>query len=96
MTDGNATDPSSEFPESSHDETKATEDGATSEEAELLNEEGLTAGPGILDIINAVYNDRYYWEIFKSTVVFILALKVARECNMMKIPIKEYKPFNRC
>lgn len=48
-----------------------------------------------LDLISMIYNNPYYWAIFKSTLLFLLALKMARECKMLRIPMKEYKPFNR-
>lgn len=93
MTDEETTDgPSSELPESSQEQRGESSSG---EETDFIADEGLKTFGGIFELINTIYNDRYYWEIFKSTVVFILALKVARECNMMRIPIKEYKPFNR-
>lgn len=47
------------------------------------------------EILSMVYNNPYYWAIFKSTIIFLLALKMARECKMLRIPMKEYKPFNR-
>lgn len=93
MTDDETTDePSSELPES-YQEQK--EDVSSSDETDYITDEGLKTFGGIFDLINTIYNDRYYWEIFKSTVIFILALKVARECDMMRIPIRQYKPFNR-
>lgn len=48
-----------------------------------------------LDLLTTIYSNPYYWAIFKSTLLFLLALKMARECNMLRIPMKEYRPFNR-
>lgn len=96
MTDEDATDgPSSDVAESSQEENKPTDDASSSAGTDFINDEALKSTGGIFDLLNTIYNDRYYWEIFKSTVIFIFALKLARECNMMRIPIREYKPFNR-
>lgn len=47
------------------------------------------------DMVLAIYNNYYYWAIFKSTVLFIIALKMARESKMMLIPLRDYIPFQR-
>lgn len=47
------------------------------------------------DVVTMIYYNPYYWAIFKSTMLFLLALKMARECNMLRIPMKEYRPFNK-
>lgn len=47
------------------------------------------------EFISTIYSNSYYWAIVKSTLLFILALKMARESKMLRIPMKDYKPFNR-
>lgn len=42
-----------------------------------------------------IYKNPYYWEILKSTIIFLIALKMARECKMLRIPLREYRPFNK-
>lgn len=48
----------------------------------------------IKKLISKIYKTKYYWELCKSTIVFLLALEIARECDKLVIPMKEYKPFS--
>ncbi|KAG5894897.1 hypothetical protein JTB14_030602 [Gonioctena quinquepunctata] len=85
----------SDIPESSpEDDPKKTSSGLVTEDTEDSVPAEYTFSP--MDLLSAVYHNKYYWSIFKSTVMFLVALKMARECYMMNIPMKEYKPFNRC
>lgn len=46
-----------------------------------------------VNVVSRIYNNRYYWEIAKSVVIFGLALKVAHECKHIAIPMRDYEPF---
>lgn len=47
----------------------------------------------LVNVVSRIYNNRYYWEIAKSVVIFALALKVAHECKHIAIPMRDYEPF---
>lgn len=46
------------------------------------------------NLLRSVYNNKYYWDIVKSVVIFAVALKVAHECKHIAIPMKDYEPFD--
>lgn len=48
----------------------------------------------LTNLWRTVYNNRYYWEIAKSVIIFALALKLANECRHIAIPMKDYEPFS--
>lgn len=83
------------------DSTEETDENLTGATSSRLNtDEATTSGEEcsfdlnrIKKILTTVYETKYYWELCKSTFVFLLALKIARECNKMVIPMREYKPF---
>lgn len=47
----------------------------------------------IINLLQSVYNNKFYWQITKSVIIFAVALKVARECKHIAIPMKDYEPF---
>lgn len=44
--------------------------------------------------LQTFYQNRYYWETLKSVVIFMLGLKIAKECYHIAIPMREYIPFS--
>lgn len=54
------------------------------------NEDFLTLN----NLLQTIYNNKFYWQIAKSVVIFAVALKVANDCKHIAIPMKDYEPFN--
>lgn len=48
----------------------------------------------ICEFLKAVYENRYYREIVGSTILFVVALKLAKECKNILIPMRYYSPFS--
>lgn len=79
-------------------DTDAGEESVVAE-TEPDDEDGSSATthqdpPTLLELLQGFYNNRYYWEIAKSVVIFAVALKVAHECKHIAIPLREYEPFS--
>lgn len=75
--------------------TDVTEVCGEETEEESMEPAEMKQSPSPFELVSTIYTNPYYWAIFKSTVLFLLALKMARECKMLRIPMREYKPFNR-
>lgn len=85
-------------PETSLGETTNTEhveDDDTQDLETVGKEQDQEDSFSLFDIVVSICRNRYYRAIVKSTFMFMIALKMARECHLMRIPMKEYKPFNR-
>ncbi|CAH1983373.1 unnamed protein product [Acanthoscelides obtectus] len=67
---------------------------AESEETEPSSESEKST-KSIGNTLSDIFYHRYFRDIVKSTIVFVIALKMAQECKHMRIPIKEYQPFHR-
>lgn len=48
----------------------------------------------LVELFNKIYENKYYWDIAKSVIIFLTAIKVAHECKKIAIPLKEYQPFS--
>lgn len=44
-------------------------------------------------LFRTLYNNRYYWQITKSVIIFAVALRLAHECKHIAIPMRDYEPF---
>lgn len=86
-----------ELNEEQEPETEGEIDGEEEEEEHSVCDD-CNGGPGvfgvIVDCVKMVYTTKYYWDIFKSTLIFMLAWKMTRESRKMVIPLKYHVPFN--
>lgn len=47
----------------------------------------------LLEMALKIYNNKFYMDIIKCSVIFLLALKVCNELKQVVIPLKDYVPF---
>lgn len=59
----------------------------------IQEEEDETLTDMIADFYNKITSNPYRLEVVKSIVVFVIAIKLARECKNMLIPMRYYTPF---
>lgn len=48
----------------------------------------------ILTICQDIYHDHFKWELFKSVAMFLIGVKLSRECYDIRIPVRYYEPFD--
>lgn len=49
----------------------------------------------LMDTWMGIYRDKFKFQIFKSVVLFACGCLVAKECVEIRIPVRDYVPFQK-
>lgn len=85
----------SEVDEFTETETSGTESSAT-QVPNRNQAENRQCCDKVAKIICTLFGTKFKIQTAITTIIFLLAIKVARECYAIKLPLKQYVPFQHC